>query len=451
MNIRSLGLRCLLSLCFVFFSVAGQGEASKPFLLGGIQTHEPDHQRWVGALHQSGMNTVQVTVYAHQGPWNTAKLWYAEQEPWVLDEIRTARQNGLQVVLILRVALDHNEPANRFLWHGLIYPEKEQATKDWFHIYSDFVSKWGRIAEREGVEVLGIASEMNSLAATLPIETLPELPQYYLDDGSQERLRALVGRSEHLFSEEARVGMGAGDFESLDDFLVERNRAERAWARAYTFAGTPDPVEAMNQRRQLMDRLWRQLVKKVRKVYSGRLTLAANFDNYHEVSFWDELDFLGINAYFPLREALETPLSEEGLAASWREIFGKVEAFKEAHDLSQEVLFTELGYTQWEGVTVAPWSSQGFIPLWDPEGDPSKDRAFFWSSQPIAPSERAWRSEPCTRCGQKIPPASRAFCTGSSLLSAISRGSSPSWRTWMNATPTLCSESWLGSAKGSSP
>ena len=411
MNMRSVGLRRLVILWFAVVSIsgvaqddppvarpgagpgagqgAGQGAGLKPFLLGGIQTHEKDHQRWVAALNQAGMNTVQVTVYAHQGPWNTAKLWYAEQEPAVLDEIRVARQNGLQVVLILRVALDHNEPENRFLWHGLIYPETEQATEDWFRIYTDFVVKWGRIAEQEGVDVVGIASEMNALAATLPIDELPALTEYYLDDASQVRLRALVGRSEALFSEDVRVGMGAGDFKSLDDFLVERNRAERVWARAYTAAGADDQLRAMNRRRRLLDSQWRHLAKNVRQVYSGRLTLAANFDNYHEVAFWDELDFIGINAYFPLREALETPLSEDRLVTSWREIFDQVAAFKESHDLSQEVLFTELGYTRWRGVTVAPWSSQGFIPLWDPEGELAKDRAFFWSAQPIEPSERA--------------------------------------------------------------
>lgn len=392
-------LRYLASLwlAFLAFPVLAGGDPSsiepgqelRPFLLGGIQTHETDHQRWVAALNQTGMNAVQVTVYAHQGPWNIAKLWYAEEELAVLNEIRTARQNGLQVVLVLRVALDHNDPENRFLWHGLIYPETEQALEQWFQIYTEFVVKWARIAEEEGIEVLGIASEMNALAATLPVDEVPGLAEYYLDDESQDRLRALVGRSEHLFSEDVRVGMGAGDFNSLDDFLVERNRAERVWARTYTYPTASDRVATINRRRKELDTLWRHLVQEVRQVYSGRLTMAANFDNYHEVSFWDVLDFIGINAYFPLRETLETPLSEAGLAASWREIFGKIEGFRKAHDLDQEVIFTELGYTRWQGVTVAPWSSQGFIPMWAPDGDVTKDRAFFWSAQRFEPSERA--------------------------------------------------------------
>ncbi|MEM7584219.1 MAG: ankyrin repeat domain-containing protein [Acidobacteriota bacterium] len=370
-------------------SSAAPLEPPRPFLLGGIQTHELDNQRWTAALHQAGMNAVQVTVYAHQGPWNTAKLWYAEEEEAVLAEIRAARQNGLQIVLILRVALDHNEPENRFLWHGLTYPKSDEALAEWFRIYIDFVVKWGRIAEEEGVDVLGVASEMNSLTATLPVDEIPGLPDYYLDDESQQRLRTLVGRSEHLFTEPLRVSMGAGDFPVLDDFLIERNRAERTWARTYTFVGANDRVVAINERRKKLDAHWRSLVQRAREVYSGRLTLAANFDNYHEVGFWDALDFIGINAYFPLRELLETPLSEGGLATAWRKIFADLEDFRKVHELDAPAVFTELGYTRWQGVTVAPWSSAGFIPLWDPEGVEERDRAFFWYTQPFDLEERA--------------------------------------------------------------
>ena len=365
----------------------------RPFLLGGIQLNEDDHERWAASLIQAGMNAVEVTVYAQQGAWHTPELWYEDEEPAVLAEIRAARRNGLQVVLILRVALDHNDPANRFLWHGLIYPETEPELAEWFRRYTAFVAKWARIAQAEGVEVLGIASEMNSLLATLPVAEIPELPEYYLDDAKQEELRQLVGRNLHLFSDADRIAMGAGDFESLDEFLVERNRFERRWARLYTFAEAglgeevlDDRLEQINQRRRLLQHHWEELIDQVRGVYRGRLTLAANFDNYHEVGFWNRLDFIGINAYFSLRESLETPLREADLAASWREVFDGIDSFREAHKLRQKVIFTELGYTQRQGVTVAPWSSSGFIPMWHDDGDTS---VLMWSAQPIEPAERA--------------------------------------------------------------
>ncbi len=366
----------------------------RPFLLGGIQLNEDDHERWAAALIQAGMNAVEVTVYAHQGAWDTPDLWYSEEEPAVLAEIRAARRNGLQVVLILRVALDHNDPANRFLWHGLIFPRTEAQLAEWFRRYGEFVVKWARIARAEGVEVLGLASEMNSLLATLPVEEIPELPDYYLDDAKQLELRELVARHLHRFSDADRDAMGAGDFTSLDDFLVERNRFERNWARAYTFAaegsGGETSKEArvgkINRRRRSLERHWQDLIARVRGVYPGRLTLAANFDNYHEVSFWDRLDLIGINAYFSLRASLEAPLEEAALTDAWRGVFAEIETFRTTHDLEQPVVFTELGYTRRQGVTVAPWSSSGLVPMWD---DERGDSVLLWTAQPIDPEERA--------------------------------------------------------------
>ncbi len=437
-SIMACGLLACLLLPDVVASAPPPDPGRRPFLLGGIQLNEDDHERWSAALIQAGMNAVEVTVYAHQGAWNTPDLWYSDEEPAVLAEIRAARRNGLQVVLILRVALDHNDPANRFLWHGLIYPQTEQQLAAWFDRYTDFVVKWARVAQAEGVEVLGIASEMNSLSATLPVKEIPELPAYYLDDAKQQELRQLVARHLHLFDDADRIAMGAADFESLDDFLRERNRFERGWARATTFAagaGEATTAEAntaeattaeantaeattaeattaeattaeattaeattaeattvaeriakINLRRRLLEHHWRQLIDAVRAVYRGRLTLAANFDNYNHVGFWDRLDFIGINAYFPLRASLDTALREADLAQSWRQVFAEIEAFRTAHDLEQQIVFTELGYTRRKGVTVAPWSSAGFVPMWDEDRE---DSVLLWSAQPIDPAERA--------------------------------------------------------------
>ena len=358
---------------------------ASPFLLGGVQVNEADHERWAAALLRAGMNAVEVTAYAHQGAWNGDELWFAEEEPSVLAEIRAARRNGLQVVLLLRVALDHNYPENRFLWHGLIHPQSEAQLAEWFRRYTAFVVEWARVAQAEGVQVLGIGSEMNSLAATLPVEEVPELAAYYLDEDKQLELRALVDRHRHLFEEGDLAAMGAGDFTSLEEFLVQRNRAERWWARLYTFAGEEDRLARINRRRRLLLAHWQRLIAEVRGVYRGRLTFAANFDNYREVAFWDRLDLIGINAYFPLRAALGSPLTEGALQEAWREVFAEIETFKSAHDLDRPVFFTELGYTRRSGVTVAPWSSRGFVPIWSPQGD----HVLLWSARPIDPEERA--------------------------------------------------------------
>ena len=48
--------------------------------------------------------------------------------------------------------------------------------------------------------------------------------------------------------------------------------------------------------------MWRDLIKKVRGKYKGLLTYAAHWDRYLDIRFWDRLDYVGINAYFPLTE-----------------------------------------------------------------------------------------------------------------------------------------------------
>ena len=62
---------------------------------------------------------------------------------------------------------------------------------------------------------------------------------------------------------------------------------------------------------------WDGLIAQVRKVYSGKITYAANWDNFHNIPFWIKLDFIGINAYFPLSQENQPTSSE--LYDAWEE------------------------------------------------------------------------------------------------------------------------------------
>lgn len=85
---------------------------------------------------------------------------------------------------------------------------------------------------------------------------------------------------------------------------------------------------------------WRSLIRKVRAEFNGPLTFAANWDNYNNITFWNDLDYIGIDAYFPLSEN-STPSIDE-LIQAWKPIK------KNIHSLSQKynkpVLFAEYGY-----------------------------------------------------------------------------------------------------------
>ena len=85
---------------------------------------------------------------------------------------------------------------------------------------------------------------------------------------------------------------------------------------------------------------WVSLISKIRKVYKGKLTYAANWDNYTNVTFWDKQDYIGIDAYYPLIHE-QTP-SVESLVASWKPL--KDSLRKLSNQYNKPILFTEYGY-----------------------------------------------------------------------------------------------------------
>ncbi len=98
---------------------------------------------------------------------------------------------------------------------------------------------------------------------------------------------------------------------------------------------------------------WFSLIIEIRKIYTGKLTYAANWDEYNETPFWSKLDYIGVNAYFPLSNS-NNP-SVEQLQNSWQLI---IPPLKQLSATSKKpILFTEFGYRSIEGTTIKPWES----------------------------------------------------------------------------------------------
>lgn len=401
-----LGLASRVVLCLVvLMAVACRSPEPPPthFLLGGIQVREPDMDRWLETLREHGLNTVSVTVYARQGAWDSADLHYDGEGDWVIPEIEAAKKLGLNVVLILRVAVEHALPENLFLWHGMIMPSTDAQVDGWFERYGAFVERWARIAEASGVDVFGIGSELNALASTVPLEALPPLEEYYLNQEKQQRRHDQILQSvETVLSEHLVAGWG-DSYQSLPGYLDDESAAHLRWARQVTYAAD---LGAMNRRRVLLEDRWRELIVKVREVYHGRLTYAANFDRYQEVGFWDALDLIGINAYFPLRSGREQVTEVRALLpifeASWRSILGEVQVYRSENGLDERpVLLTELGYTYRADSTVAPWAGSGFSLLGEGDDDPE---LVVWQERPVEPMERALAVRALRRVSRQLDP-----------------------------------------------
>lgn len=96
---------------------------------------------------------------------------------------------------------------------------------------------------------------------------------------------------------------------------------------------------------------WKRLIKKIRGVYKGKLTYAANWDEYPRTTFWEDLDYIGIDAYFPLSDE-KTP-SVEQLKKGWQPWKEKIAALSKTKD--RPVLFTEFGYRSMDFTAKKPW------------------------------------------------------------------------------------------------
>lgn len=98
---------------------------------------------------------------------------------------------------------------------------------------------------------------------------------------------------------------------------------------------------------------WKQLIPKVRKVFSGTLTYAANWDAYDSFPHWSMLDFIGVDAYFPLSNS-QTPTVQEFMDG-WKPHFKNIESL--AQKTGKPVVFTEYGYRNMDNNGSQPWDS----------------------------------------------------------------------------------------------
>ena len=98
---------------------------------------------------------------------------------------------------------------------------------------------------------------------------------------------------------------------------------------------------------------WLKLIEEVRSLYGGQLTYSVNWNRTYNgnIEFWEELDFIGIDAFFPLDAPLEATTAE--LIEAWQPWVEIINDLKASYNMP--VVFTEIGAVPQAGSYQTPW------------------------------------------------------------------------------------------------
>jgi len=162
-------------------------------------------------------------------------------------------------------------------------------------------------------------------------------------------------------------GQWRGEIPPSDPWFTAYQGFIGEWAQKATDLG----VEALCVGTELKatvgeDAKWRDVIQEARSKFSGPLTYGANWDNFAAVTWWDALDSIGIDAYFPLTGVEDPSIAE--LMAAWDLRADGIEGWLTGLPPAAQkpVLFTEIGYRSLNGANMAPWA-------WEPYGTANVD------------------------------------------------------------------------------
>jgi hypothetical protein len=102
-----------------------------------------------------------------------------------------------------------------------------------------------------------------------------------------------------------------------------------------------------------MPKYWDTLINDVKKVYKGKITYAENWDTYTKVPFWKQLDFIGVDAYFPI--TVENDFMVQTAIEGWEKHKQQLQFL--AKESNKNILFTEYGYRSVDYNLKEPWAS----------------------------------------------------------------------------------------------
>jgi len=105
------------------------------------------------------------------------------------------------------------------------------------------------------------------------------------------------------------------------------------------------------------ERHWRELISKIRGVYSGSLVYNTNHGHEDKIAWFDAVDYIGTSAYFPVADFHTDPIPYDALVsemtARWEAVAEDMRRFSEKW--GKKVVFMEIGCRSARGCASMPW------------------------------------------------------------------------------------------------
>ena len=99
---------------------------------------------------------------------------------------------------------------------------------------------------------------------------------------------------------------------------------------------------------------WRTVITDVRSYYNGPLVYAANHGDEVSNIWWDAVDYIGVDAYYPLTSKNNPTVAE--LKTAWQPYVATLANL--ASTWNKSIIFTEIGYRSQDGANQHPWDWQ---------------------------------------------------------------------------------------------
>jgi len=224
-----------------------------------------------------------------------------------------------------------------------------------YGIYNGYVSQ-------KATESIKKQHEMGSNAlALVPYTIMRDInkptPFRFSHDANDENDESLV----HSAYEAKKLGMftvlkpqvwvggswpGAIEMLNADDWKKFFDYYYR-WIRHYAFLAEIHGIDALCIGTEFTKatlghgREWREMIQKTRGIFQGKITYASNWGaEFETLDFWDELDFIGLNSYYPLSKN-DNP-SDAELKASFETVKAKIKTVYSK--FQKPIVFTEIGF-----------------------------------------------------------------------------------------------------------